>query len=172
MRSDLPCRIYQNGSLLRRRLNRIQQGVGMEHDMTFEPKSIAEQIDSLARLTGASDTFIGQVRALFEKKGIGLDSDAAPYLSALEEAFRREENIRASTRQARESVTRMQGNFTQMGKSYVEKAKNWTATRGKAPATAPRPRRQPIAIQGDHRSYITQPQREDFPLVPGPKETQ
>jgi len=139
--------------------------------MAFEPKSIAEQIDCLARLTGASDTFIGQVRALFEKKGIGLESDAAPYLGALEEAFRREENIRASTRQARESVTRMQGSFSQMGKSYVEKAKNWTANR-KPAAPAPRPRRQPIAIQGDHRSYITQPQREDFPLVPGPKETQ
>ena len=69
--------------------------------MTFEPKSIADHIDCLARLTGAPRSFVLQVKDLFGRKGISLETDASPYLAALEEAFRREESIRTSARRAR-----------------------------------------------------------------------
>ena len=62
--------------------------------MQFEPKSIADQIQALAQLTGAPESFIAQVRALFERKGISLLTDSAPYINALEHAFRREHSIR------------------------------------------------------------------------------
>ena len=65
--------------------------------MNFQPKSICDHIECLSRLTGAPDAFITQVKALFAKKGISLNADASPYLKALEEAFRREESIRATT---------------------------------------------------------------------------
>ena len=64
--------------------------------MTCEPKSISDHIDCLARLMIAPQSFVMQIEDLFSKKGISLDEDAEPYLQALEEAFKREESIRAS----------------------------------------------------------------------------
>ena len=63
--------------------------------MPGEPRTIDEHILCLARLTGASETFVCEVRALFLRRGIALDSNAAPYLAALEDAFLREERTRA-----------------------------------------------------------------------------
>ena len=71
------------------------------------PKSIAEEIEILARLTGASPVFVEQVRTLFTSKAIGLDEAVDPFLTALEEAFRREEEIRASSERARQSLSKV-----------------------------------------------------------------
>ena len=54
-------------------------------------------ITELADATGAPASFVSKVRALFEHKGISLHVDARPYLSALREAFRREETLRRAT---------------------------------------------------------------------------
>jgi hypothetical protein len=65
--------------------------------MTRDPRTIDEQIQCLARLTGAPDAFVGEVRALFRRRGISLAADAAPFLAALEDAFLREERMRTQT---------------------------------------------------------------------------
>lgn len=64
----------------------------MAHDDTFG--SLGAEIEALARCTGAPATFVQKIRILFERKGISLGRSAGPYMGALREAFRREENIR------------------------------------------------------------------------------
>jgi len=144
--------------------------------MDFEPKSIEQHIVCLARLTGASDSFIDQVKSLFLKKGIALDAEAEPYIHALEEAFRREESIRASSRRARQNLSQVSDRFSRMVRDYVRKVRQMKKVQsnlhdrtrklqkdsGKGKTT------HTVTIQGDHRSFITRPEREDLPMVPGP----
>jgi hypothetical protein len=142
--------------------------------MEFSPKSISEHIECLARLTGAPRMFVRQVKALFTTKGISLDSDAAPYLRALDEAFRREESIRANSQRARETISRLQDDFSRIGRAYVQQLQRLKRLRSTLRGQA-RPHRRgsrPVTIQGDHRSFITRQQRDDVPLVPGPEEAQ
>jgi hypothetical protein len=56
--------------------------------------SLDASIAALAADTGAPASFVAKIRALFEGKGIPLEGQAAPYLGALREAFRREESLR------------------------------------------------------------------------------
>jgi hypothetical protein len=142
--------------------------------MTFTPKSIDDHIRCLARLTGAPESFIGQVKDLFARKGISLDSEATPYLRALEDAFRREENIRATSGRAQRTVTDMQRNFAKMGRAYVRQAENLRLDKS---AGKPKPGQKSAAgrtvtVRGDHRSLVTSAQREVMPLVPGPSDIQ
>ncbi len=139
--------------------------------MTINPKSIAEHIDCLAKLTGAPDSFIDQVKDLFARKGISLDDEATPYLRALEEAFRREETIRSTSLRARRTVSAMQRNFTKMGQAYVRQAENLRNGQAK-PAPRPMDKRRTVTVRGDHRSLVTRAQRELMPLVPGPSDIQ
>jgi hypothetical protein len=149
--------------------------------MTFEPKTISDHIDCLARLTGAPRSFVLQVKDLFSRKGISLDADASPYLAALEEAFRREESIRAGARRARSNIARTHESFSKIGRNYVrqfermkkmqsnlrgrtKRARDRRAGRGAGGAQ--------ISIPGDHRSIVTRQESDDLPMVPGPKEEQ
>ena len=86
--------------------------------MTLRPKSIAEHIDCLARLTGAPAVFVMQVRELFSRKGISLDQDATPYLKALDEAFLREESIRTRAAAARQKQEAAETTFERIEKTY------------------------------------------------------
>jgi hypothetical protein len=148
--------------------------------MEFEPKSIADQIECLAQLTGAPESFIMQVRALFEKKGISLLTDATPYVAALEQAFKREHSIRTSTQRARQSLRQTQKNFAKIGEAYVRQARK--LRRLNEPAAKPDddpsrrtstdPGGRSVTIQGDHRTYVAPRQRERYPMVPGPEEIQ
>ncbi|HKQ63072.1 MAG TPA: hypothetical protein VJS92_17420 [Candidatus Polarisedimenticolaceae bacterium] len=149
--------------------------------MNWDPKTISEHIDSLARLTGAPPSFVEQVRSLFTRKGIGLDTDGGPYLKALEEAFRREESIRVSAQRARQGLTRLHDNFHRIGRSYVQQLQQLRAVRDSLQQQQAQSRKlrvklgdgaTQVAIQGDHRAYVTPAQREDLPLVPGPEEPQ
>ena len=149
--------------------------------MVFEPKSIEEHIECLARLTGAPASFVGQVKSLFATKGISLAEDATPYLTALEEAFRREESIRANSQRARESVSRVENSFNTVGREYVKqldrlkqvqsslRGGEGRKSRGSAKKVAGNELRIP---GGDHRTYITAPQKDQMPMVPGPTEDQ
>ena len=148
--------------------------------MTFEPKSIHDHIECLGRLTGAPASFVDQVKQLFIKKGITLDTAATPYLTALEEAFQREESIRANALRTRNEVSRMQQGFEKIGASYMQQVEQLKKIRsvlqeqakqlkGKLAA---KPRSRPVAIQGDHRTYITKRQSDAMPMVPGPDEPQ
>jgi hypothetical protein len=123
--------------------------------MQSEAKSIRDQIDCLARLTGAPDSFVEQVRDLFTRKGISLDDDSSPYVRALEEAFIREESIRVGALAARPSVAH--------------------AERAPEPRLARRPEETPRyrPLVADVRPMlVTRRQHEDVPLVPGPEELQ
>ncbi len=147
--------------------------------MRQPPVSIADHIDCLARITGAPVSFVDQVRALFRAKGISLDQNATPFIEALEEAFRREECIRSSTYRARQNLAKLQENFQKIGRAYVQQLAN-VKVRSDAPAPKLRrrasagrePRTTQITIHGDHRTFVTRPEREDLPLVPGPEELQ
>ena len=146
--------------------------------MEFEPKSIEQQIDCLARLTGAPESFILQVKALFEKKGIPLETDARPYVRALEQAFRREHSIRTGTARARQQAVGTEKNFAKIGEAYVRQAERLRrldapprpAGRGAQSRAGARVRN--VTIQGDHRTYVAPTQRDEFPMVPGPSDLQ
>jgi mannitol-1-phosphate/altronate dehydrogenase len=146
--------------------------------MQFEIKSIADQIDCLARLTGAPQSFVLQVKLLFSRKGIPLNSDATPYVKALEEAFKREENIRTTAQRARQNIRKLQSNFNKIGNAYVRQLEELkrlrTGSSGKKKSkTASADSDNSVVIpDGDHRTLVTPPQRETLPMVPGPEEDQ
>jgi len=144
----------------------------------YEPKTLAEQISCLAQLTGAPQTFVMQVKELFSRKGIALDSDASPYLKALEEAFKREESIRCTTERARDNIRKLQDNFNRIGAAYVKQLAELKKLRGGS-RTASRKKKaagdssDDVPIPGgNHRSFVTPPQTDNLPMVPGPKEEQ
>lgn len=144
-----------------------------------EPKTLCEQISCLAQLTGAPQTFVMQVRELFSRKGIPLESDAGPYLKALEEAFKREESIRCTTQRARDNIQRLQKNFNRIGEAYVKqlaelkKLRHGAVSRpGTKKQTSSGSTSEVTIPGGDHRSYVTDRQTDKLPMVPGPKEKQ
>jgi len=149
--------------------------------MSYQPKSIEEHIDCLARLTDAPGSFVEQVRALFTSKGIALDTDATPFLKALDEAFRREENIRASSLRAKDSITKLRDNFRKVGEAYVDQISQLRRVQSslkeqsrklRSKVSAQRTTSTRVTISGDHRSLVTKTVREQLPMVPGPKEPQ
>ena len=144
--------------------------------MPFEPKSIAEQIECLARLTDAPDNFVFQVRELFLKKGISLSSDASPYINALEEAFQREESIRDSAAKARASVQRLRSNFARMGESYTRQIDQLKQIQSNLQERARTMREvetsTKVKVRGKGKSLVTRRQNDDLPMVPGPKDVQ
>ncbi len=155
----------------------------MEDLMAGQPKSIEDHIQCLARLTGASHTFTDQVRSLFTSKGIPLASEAQPFISALDEAFRREEHIRASSHNAQNQLVRIRDNFRRVGRAYVDQLsqlrrlhssvqEHSRRLRKKLPSIRQGHETTRITIKGDHRSFVTPTVREQPPMVPGPKEKQ
>ena len=147
--------------------------------MTFEPKSIAEQIDCLARLTGAPESFVGQVRELFSKKGIPLSADASPYLKALEEAFQREEMIRTHAHRARRNIEHLAQNFTKIGRSYVKQLEQLRRIQSNLEQQHKRlggrrrlGRRSNEAEMGNQRRLMVGKVSDELPMVPGPEEEQ
>ncbi len=136
---------------------------------------IDEQIASLAQLTGATESFVGQVKELFTKKGISLGADASPYVRALEEAFRREESIRANSQRAKESIAALQQDFSKIGQAYVRQVEQLKRIQSNLRDQTNRRRREGGGSASETKTggkYVTRRQREDFPMVPGPEEVQ
>lgn len=147
--------------------------------MTYEPKTINEHIDCLARLTGAPASFVEQVRSLFVGKGISLESEAEPFLSALDEAFRREENVRVNGERTQKSISQLQQNFKQFGKNYTTQIKQLKQVQENLREKTRRLQNKQgagstmhVTVKGDHRTFVTRPVREELPMVPGPEELQ
>ncbi|MBZ5637457.1 MAG: hypothetical protein LAO51_01730 [Acidobacteriia bacterium] len=140
------------------------------------PKSIAEEIEDLARLTGAPLAFVEQVRALFTSKAISLDEAADPFLSALEEAFRREEMIRTSSAEARRSLTRMQEGLGRARDLYREPADQLRQAKTHLENSARRIRESGERLEA--AAYALGVRRgvrretDAAPIVPGPKDLQ
>lgn len=144
-----------------------------------EDKSIRGHIDWLARRTGAPQSFIQQVRALFRNKGISLDAEAAPYLAALEEAFRREAAVRDTAGRARRSIAELQAQFTRIGASYrqqlaqlrrIRSSLDSSSAGGQRRKRSGSPGATVIATNG--RVVVTGPQKDGHTMVPGPDDLQ
>ena len=68
--------------------------------------SLGASIAVLAADTGAPASFVAKIKALFQGKGISLDRRVGPYLEALREAFRREEDLRRITERSHHALQR------------------------------------------------------------------
>ena len=121
--------------------------------------TVADKILSLAEETGAPSVFVSQVRSLFETKKISLNEACGPYISALEEAFRREAAIRRDTLITRNNLARLQKNFAEIGSKHREQLSRLQKTR------------KPAAARGRTRSTDIR-SLEILPMVPGPEEVQ
>ena len=149
--------------------------------MINEPQSIDEHIECLARLTGAPDSFTSQVKELFTRKGITLESDATPYLKALEQAFEREESIRQQAREARNNAARLRDNFTKLGQTYANQLAQLKRIQAsmrrhlsgkQARASSAGPKLRAIRVRGEKHVYTTRTVQDDLPMVPGPEDPQ
>ncbi len=139
-------------------------------------KSIAEEIEVLARLTGAPRAFVEQVKALFTSKAISLDEAADPFLPALEEAFRREEVIRTSSSQARRGIERMQENLGRVREIHREQSAHLRRARANLESSARRIRESSERLEAAAFALGVRrgaPRETDAaPIVPGPKDIQ
>ena len=133
-----------------------------------EQLTVEEKIRLLAEETGAPSVFVEQVRSLFQTKNIDLMDDCRPYLTALEEAFRREAAIRRDTVIARKNLARLQENFDLIGAKY----KSQLARLKSAREALKRGTGGPARRSSDTRSFITRKQSDSLKMVPGPKEIQ
>ncbi len=142
---------------------------------TREPRSIAEEIEELARLTEAPGAFVEQVRALFEGKGISLEEDVEPFRRALEEAFRREEVIRAHAERARRGILEMSGRLSKAGERCVRQLEELRKVRDvlqdntRTLRESGRRLSRIACVYLDRRAYDDD---EAAPLVPGPDDLQ
>ena len=123
-------------------------------------KTIRWQIDCLAKLTEAPTSFVEQVHALFRKKGISLDEDATPYLTALEAAFRREETIRSQRHSRSPDDVQRERRTRQLQR--VRRSLRGGAQERAAGSASETP----------SASTMSKVQREKWPMVPGPEELQ
>jgi hypothetical protein len=139
-------------------------------------KSIAEEIEILARLTGAPSAFVEQVRALFTTKAISLDEAVEPFLPALEEAFHREQTIRSSSTETGRRVARIQENCGHARELCRDQADQHRRARAHLQSSARR-----IGEGGEKLDAAAfalgirrgfQREVELDPIVPGPKEIQ
>ncbi len=149
--------------------------------MINEPQTIDEHIECLSRLTGAPDSFTSQVKELFTRKGITLESDATPYVRALEEAFQREESIRHDARQARNNAAQLRNNFTKLGQTYTKQLAQLKRIQaslrrhmsGKPDrASSASPTLRAIRVRGKKHVYTTRTVLDEMPMVPGPEDPQ
>ncbi len=131
--------------------------------------TVADKIQMLAEETGAPTVFVAQVRSLFETKNISLEDDCSPYISALEEAFRREAAIRRDTLIANDNLARLQRNFADLGARYKEQLSRLQKSRN---TVVQRARMRSTDIRSNDRSFATRKEPETIPMVPGPKEVQ
>lgn len=126
--------------------------------MRMRKLTLEQSIVRLASETGASQSFVDKVRALFLGRGIDLEDSSEPYASALNEAFRRHATVRERLDEARESLVKLHSNIAEMGEVFQDHLARLRVLRER---TAP-PARAMRLVPGEH----------DRALVPGPDEIQ
>jgi hypothetical protein len=144
--------------------------------------TIAQRIESLSRRTNAPSTFVKQVRTLFSSKGISLEEDSTPYLTALEQAFQREESIRRNTLKTHTNLNRIQRHLTSMTDNYrkqvsqlqrIKRSLEKSTGRLQAgPGKAKSKKPAVLVYSSNPRSFITRQEKDEMPMVPGPKDLQ
>lgn len=148
--------------------------------MITKDQSIGSLIDRLAGQTGAPSSFVQRIRDLFSNKGIALASDCAPYLTALEQAFRREQSIRLSALQTRQNLERLQRQlqqFNEVCRRQLSRMESMGPSFGRQPGgTVPddddiEPTEVQV-VEVQRPAGGIQVTRSRTLLVPGPKEVQ
>jgi len=81
-------------------------------------RTLADQIDRLARRHQAPESFVESIRSSFTRKGISLAEDAGPYLPILEETFARQAQVAAATTRSREGLRRLDENFRRLAEGW------------------------------------------------------
>ena len=129
--------------------------------------SLAIWIDALARETSAPESFVRKVRDLFERKGISLEESAAPYRTALEEAFRREGLLRKTSREHREQLDAARREIGEIDRTWREQLQRLQEARDQL-------RAQTRGLDESERRGRTVlcPGSVEMPFVPGPTESQ
>ena len=120
--------------------------------------TLEQSIVRLAAQTGASQSFVDKVRALFLGRGIDLDDSSEPYDRALTEAFHRHATIRERSDEARESLAQLHSNIADMSAIFEDHLARLRARRERASA----PSRKMRMVRGEH----------DRMVVPGPDDIQ
>ena len=144
--------------------------------MAERDTSIDGQIGRLAVETGAPDEFVQRIRELFSNKGISLDGDCEPYITALEHAFRREQSIRMSALQTRENLERLQrqlDQFNEVCRRQLNRMQSFRVRVGRqAPALPESVESQEIEVVEPSSQGLKRTTRDRSIVVPGPKDLQ
>ena len=137
-------------------------------------RSLESEIEELAAQTGAPDSFVVKVRTLFQRKGIGLEVDAGPYLRALREAFRREETLRRGSERPvpATDVARPETEAEPAHLRQLRAIRDSLRRQSRVPSDGSS---SPGPARGLPRTYAGRPISPgeiEFPVVPGPKDVQ
>jgi len=132
--------------------------------------TLEESIAKLAQETGASDSFVEKVRALFLGRGIDLEDSSEPYSHALDDAFRKHASLRQQFDEARESLVRLHTNLAELGEAFQGQLGRLRALRDSLE------RRNAQRLRGSYeraeRTIRLVPGEHDRSVVPGPEEPQ
>ena len=120
--------------------------------------TLEESIVKLASETGASQSFVDKVRALFLGRGIDLEDSSEPYTAALREAFQQHATIRERLDEARDSLVKLQSNIAEMGEVFQDHLTRLRVLRERTTSYS----RSMCLVPGEH----------DRAVVPGPDELQ
>ena len=145
--------------------------------MPINEVSIGTLIDRLAGQTGAPSSFVQRIRDLFSDKGIPLEGDSTPYLTALEQAFKREQGIRLSALQTRENLDRLQRQlqqFNEVCRKQLSRMETMGSSFGRPPGgSLPKEiELTDVHVVETRGSADVEVTRSRSILVPGPKDIQ
>jgi len=132
--------------------------------------TLEESIMRLAQETGASESFVEKVRALFLGRGIDLEDSSEPYSQALAEAFRRHVTLRQQFDEARESLVRLHANLAELGETFHGQLGRLKALRESLERR--NADRFQSATDSRDRTLRLVPGEHDRSVVPGPDELQ
>lgn len=132
--------------------------------------TLEESIARLAQETGASESFVEKVRALFLGRGIDLEDSSEPYSHALDDAFRRHASLRQQFDDARESLVRLHSNLAELGEAFQGQLGRLRALRE---SLERRNAERSVAREENvNRTIRLVPGEYDRAVVPGPEEPQ
>ena len=139
-----------------------------DHDPVL---SLDASIAILAADSGAPAAFVAKIRALFEAKGIALERSARPYLSALREAFRREESLRRLSERSADALARARHDLGRLDSDWERQLAQLRALQDELHTQARRLRSgvERLAVPP---GTVLCPGSVELPFVPGPDTVQ
>ena len=133
--------------------------------------SLDASIAALAADSGAPASFVAKIRALFEGKGISLQRRAAPYLGALREAFRREEDLRRVSQRSQGVLEQARADLGRLDAQWERHLGELRALQRSLRVQSRRLREGVSDLQVTERAVLC-PGSVELPFVPGPDTVQ